>query len=217
MMINDGKPDGGCLAWTIVASSFMVSFLQDGFRFSNFFFLDDWLFGFNYCHLFPHDLFTLRIFSFLQDAMILRKISQKISAALWTCFIYLFLNVNFRDSFGLLLPAIADHFKVGRAEAALTSSFMTLLTLGSGHHCILLGLIISRLFNLRTTGCSLVDLQWPPQSDFSWRRISHHRPPPLRPLHPGLHRPLHPRPLPHHRTAHWPGLWPDVPAGHGHR
>jgi len=68
MMISDGKPDGGCLAWTIVASSFMVSFLQDGFR----------------------------------------------------------------DSFGLLLPAIADHFKVGRAEAALTSSFMTLLTLGSG-------------------------------------------------------------------------------------
>ena len=39
---------------------------------------------------------------------------------------------NFRDSFGLLLPAIADHFQVGRAEAALTSSFMTLLTLGSG-------------------------------------------------------------------------------------
>jgi hypothetical protein len=25
-------PDGGCLAWTIVAASFMVSFLQDGFR-----------------------------------------------------------------------------------------------------------------------------------------------------------------------------------------
>ena len=24
--------DGGCLAWTIVAASFMVSFLQDGFR-----------------------------------------------------------------------------------------------------------------------------------------------------------------------------------------
>jgi len=68
MMMGDGKPDGGCLAWTIVLSSFMVSFLQDGFR----------------------------------------------------------------DSFGLLLPAIADHFQVGRAEAALTSSFMTLLTLGSG-------------------------------------------------------------------------------------
>jgi len=66
--MSSGKPDGGCLAWTIVASSFMVSFLQDGFR----------------------------------------------------------------DSFGLLLPNIADHFKVGRAEAALTSSFMTLLTLGSG-------------------------------------------------------------------------------------
>ena len=60
--------DGGCLAWTIVASSFMVSFLQDGFR----------------------------------------------------------------DSFGLLLPSLASHFSVGRAEAALTSSIMTLLTLGSG-------------------------------------------------------------------------------------
>ena len=32
-MMSDGKPDGGCLAWTIVAASFMVSFLQDGFRF----------------------------------------------------------------------------------------------------------------------------------------------------------------------------------------
>ena len=32
MMMSDGKPDGGCLAWTIVAASFMVSFLQDGFR-----------------------------------------------------------------------------------------------------------------------------------------------------------------------------------------
>ena len=62
MVMNDGKPDGGCLAWTIVASSFMVSFLQDGFRFLNFFFLDDWLFGFDYCHLLLHDLFTLRIF-----------------------------------------------------------------------------------------------------------------------------------------------------------
>ena len=41
---------------------------------------------------------------------------------------------SFRDSFGLLLPNIADHFKVGRAEAALTSSFMTLLTLGSGRY-----------------------------------------------------------------------------------
>ena len=37
MMMSDGKPDGGCLAWTIVASSFMVSFLQDGFRFLDFF------------------------------------------------------------------------------------------------------------------------------------------------------------------------------------
>jgi len=60
--------DGGCLAWTIVAASFMVSFLQDGFR----------------------------------------------------------------DSFGLLMPTISDHFKVGRAEATLTNSIMTFLTLGSG-------------------------------------------------------------------------------------
>ena len=41
---------------------------------------------------------------------------------------------SFSYSFGILLPAIADRFKVGRAEAALTSSFMTLLTLGSGGH-----------------------------------------------------------------------------------
>ena len=43
-------------------------------------------------------------------------------------------NVDFRNSFGLLLPPIAEHFKVGRAEAALTSSFLTLLTLGSGQY-----------------------------------------------------------------------------------
>ena len=61
-------PDGGCLAWTIVAASFMVSFLQDGFR----------------------------------------------------------------DSFGLILPTISSHFNIGRAEAALTNSIMTFLTLGSG-------------------------------------------------------------------------------------
>jgi len=61
-------PDGGCLAWTIVAASFMVSFLQDGFR----------------------------------------------------------------DSFGLILPAVSEQFGVGRAEAALTNSIMTFLTLGSG-------------------------------------------------------------------------------------
>ena len=60
--------DGGCLAWTIVASSFMVSFLQDGIQYS----------------------------------------------------------------YGLLLPAIASHFRVGRAEAALTSSILFLLTMGSG-------------------------------------------------------------------------------------
>ena len=61
-------PDGGCLAWTIVAASFMVSFLQDGFR----------------------------------------------------------------DSFGLILPVVSKQFGVGRAEAALTNSIMTFLTLGSG-------------------------------------------------------------------------------------
>ena len=62
------QPDGGCFAWTIVAASFMVSFLQDGFR----------------------------------------------------------------DSFGLILPAICNHFHVGRAEASFTNSIMVFLTLGSG-------------------------------------------------------------------------------------
>ena len=33
------KLDGGCLAWTVVASSFMVSFIQGGFRFCNMFHL----------------------------------------------------------------------------------------------------------------------------------------------------------------------------------
>ena len=62
------RPDGGCLAWTIVAASFMVSFLQDGFR----------------------------------------------------------------DSFGLILPSICQHFRIGRADASLTNSIMVFLTLGSG-------------------------------------------------------------------------------------
>ena len=62
------RPDGGCFAWTIVAASFMVSFLQDGFR----------------------------------------------------------------DSFGLILPSICNHFHVGRAEASFTNSIMVFLTLGSG-------------------------------------------------------------------------------------
>ena len=42
------------------------------------------------------------------------------------------LQDGFRDSFGLLLPLLAAHFSVGRASASLTSSIMTLLTLGSG-------------------------------------------------------------------------------------
>jgi len=66
--------DGGCLAWSIVFSSFMISFLQDGFR----------------------------------------------------------------DSFGLLLPSISEHFKTGRTQAALTNSLMTLMTLGSGPFVALL-------------------------------------------------------------------------------
>ena len=65
---NSSRPDGGCFAWTIVAASFMVSFLQDGFR----------------------------------------------------------------DSFGLILPSICNHFHVGRAEASFTNSIMVFLTLGSG-------------------------------------------------------------------------------------
>ena len=33
LTMSGEKPDGGVLAWTIVASSFMVSFLQDGFTY----------------------------------------------------------------------------------------------------------------------------------------------------------------------------------------
>ena len=39
---------------------------------------------------------------------------------------------GFRNNFGLLLPALAQHFNAGRAEVVLTSSFLTLLILGSG-------------------------------------------------------------------------------------
>ena len=38
----------------------------------------------------------------------------------------------FRNNFGLIVPAIAKHFNAGRADVVLTSSFMTLLLLGSG-------------------------------------------------------------------------------------
>ena len=44
------------------------------------------------------------------------------------------LQDGFRDSFGLLMPSLADHFDVGRAEAILTCSIMTLLTLGRYSH-----------------------------------------------------------------------------------
>ena len=70
-------------------------------------------------------------------------LSSMLWAACWgwsqlRCFWRLFRHnvASFSYSFGILLPAIADRFKVGRAEAALTSSFMTLLTLGSGGHYI---------------------------------------------------------------------------------
>ena len=43
-----------------------------------------------------------------------------------------FLQDGFRDSFGLILPAICNHFHVGRAEASFTNSIMVFLTLGSG-------------------------------------------------------------------------------------
>ena len=33
LTMSGEKPDGGVLAWTIVTSSFMVSFLQDGFTY----------------------------------------------------------------------------------------------------------------------------------------------------------------------------------------
>ena len=44
------------------------------------------------------------------------------------------LQDGFRDSFGLLMPSLADHFDVGRAEAILTCSIMTFLTLGRYSH-----------------------------------------------------------------------------------
>ena len=43
-----------------------------------------------------------------------------------------FLHDGFRDSFGLILPSICNHFTVGRAEASFTNSIMVFLTLGSG-------------------------------------------------------------------------------------
>ena len=78
------KPDGGCLAWTVVAASFTVSLVQ--------------------VLLVPY-LLVFAMFS-LQD--------------------------GFRDSFGLFLLALTGRLGVTKAEATLTASLMTLLTLGSG-------------------------------------------------------------------------------------
>ena len=43
-----------------------------------------------------------------------------------------FIQVGFSYSIGLLLPSIVSHFQPSRAEAALTGSIMTCLTLGVG-------------------------------------------------------------------------------------
>ena len=208
---------------------------------------DDWWeawwgsFGVDHCCVLLHDLLSprwlwVRDFLFLDDflwTIFVKNLSQ-LGAAIPCCcnrtkLILLktvsfkalrFSNVDFRNSFGLLLPAIADQFKVGRAEAALTSSFMNLLTLGSGQHCCNIQchqFDISWPFTPRTTGRSLVDLFWPPQGVIGRSSPLHRRPPPCRPLHPALHKPLHRRPLPHHRPPHRPRLWSDVPACNGHR
>ena len=58
------------------------------------------------------------------------SIKHKLShAILCYGFHYFFI---FRNNFGLIVPAIAKHFNAGRADVVLTSSFMTLLLLGSG-------------------------------------------------------------------------------------
>ena len=88
-------PDGGCLAWMIVAASFMVSFLQ-----------------------------VLKIWVSL-------KLDKGFRLTFSNC-LWLLFEDGFRDSFGLLLPSISSFYSVGRASAALTSSLMTSLTLGSG-------------------------------------------------------------------------------------
>ena len=114
--MSSGKLDGGCLAWTVVASSFMVNFLWGGFRFSTMFHLRSqknylpppWPAYWGYD--IKSQLHCFWLFFFLQNV------------------------ASFSLSFGVLLPVIADHFKVGRAEAALISSFILLLTLGSGRH-----------------------------------------------------------------------------------
>ena len=87
----------------------------------------------------------------------------------------------FRNNFGLIVPAIAKHFNAGRADAVLTSSFMTLLLLGSGLFWRIAKLILGselsgiavailqhflswyQILNLRATGCCLVDLLQPPK------------------------------------------------------
>ena len=47
-------------------------------------------------------------------------------------FMVAFIQVGFSYSIGLLLPSIVSHFQASRAEAALTGSIMTCLTLGVG-------------------------------------------------------------------------------------
>ena len=91
------KPDGGWLAWTVVASSFMISFLQDGFGY------------------FSSGIFHIQYVTMNHSV-------------LWFPLLFFI----FRNNFGLIVPAIAKHFNAGRADVVLTSSFMTLLLLGSG-------------------------------------------------------------------------------------
>ena len=59
-----------------------------------------------------------------------------------------FIQDGFRYSFGLLLPQVEDHFSVGRAEASLTSSILTFLTLALGP---VAALLLPRLGHRATT------------------------------------------------------------------
>ena len=139
------KPDGGWVAWTVVASSFMISFLQDGFGYFS------------------------RAFS-----------TSNTSPWIILCYGFHYFFI-FRNNFGLIVPAIAKHFNAGRADVVLTSSFMTLLLLGSGLFWRIAKLILGselsgiavailqhlvswyQILNLRATGCCLVDLLQPPK------------------------------------------------------
>ena len=164
--MSSGKPDGGCLAWTIVASSFMVSFLQDGFRFFNMSHLREFLSVALSCMLrMFHKISTALLFS---ECCIFQRLLWPPAAQHRRSF----QSWPRRGSAHLLLHD-SSHPWIRYYCAMKSLSFKhfnfwssLLLQPFEGLHCISfiyhhhLSVVdfFIKLVNLRTTGCSLVNL-----------------------------------------------------------